>query len=101
MLQSLANKFGNVLKGRDLFGIPVQLTYRGQASFQTIFGGLVSLLFLLTFALGFFYQLFIMTFEPQFYNYPPRYDFSETKALVQPRVGNTFAVALQVFNETD
>ena len=101
MCKKFVTSFGNTLKGCDQFGIPVQLTYKGQSSFQTILGGLVSLILVIVFAVGFFVQFYEALFKPAFFNYPPRYDFSETHAVISPREGNTLAVAVQVFNETD
>ena len=72
-------KFGEALKSQDLFGIPVQLGYKGQNAFNTVSGGIVTLIFLIVFAIAFSYQLFELAFRPQFLNYPPRSDYSETK----------------------
>ena len=37
-------KVGNVVRGTDLFGVPVQLTYKGRTTFNTICGGCLSIL---------------------------------------------------------
>ena len=36
-------KVGNVIRGSDLFGVPVQLTYKGHSAFNTIYGGCISI----------------------------------------------------------
>ena len=37
----------NFIREQDLFAAPVQLTYKGQRSFNTAFGGVCSILFIL------------------------------------------------------
>ena len=44
----MCKKLSELIKGQDLFGAPVQLTYKGQKAFNTIFGGCVSIILVLT-----------------------------------------------------
>ena len=43
-MTKLCFKVGSYVKESDLFGIPVQLTYKGQSAFNTLCGGIVSLM---------------------------------------------------------
>lgn len=85
------------IKRRDLFGVPVQLTYNGQVAFNTVCGGIVSILFMLLFAIGFAYQLYFHIMEPQFMNYPPHIDYSESSAQLNMKTGTTLAFAVNKF----
>ena len=42
-MQSCMNK----VRQSDLFGVPVNLTYKGEESFRTFMGGLISILFVI------------------------------------------------------
>ena len=57
---------GDVVRGSDLFGIPVQLTYKGSSSFNTICGGCVSILLVISLAVYFSFSLSEEFFNPQF-----------------------------------
>ena len=43
------------IKEQDLFGTTVQLTYKGESKFNSVFGGCVSLILMLGFSVTFFY----------------------------------------------
>ena len=91
------NKIAPAIKSRDIFGVPVQLTYKGQVAFNTVTGGIFSIIFLLTFLVGFVYQLYMVTSDPEFMNYPPKIDFSETSATIYTTTGTTMAFAVNKF----
>ena len=40
--------FTDLIRQQDLFAIPVRLTFRGKRSFQSLLGGLISILFIMT-----------------------------------------------------
>ena len=50
-------KVGNMIRGTDLFGVPVQLTYKGQTAFNTICGGCISILLVISLATYFSLEL--------------------------------------------
>ena len=52
------NKVGSLIKERDLFAIPVQLTYNGQRRFNTCIGGCCTILIFLTIMITFPLMLF-------------------------------------------
>ena len=49
----------------------MQLTYKGQRRFTTIYGGFISILVVLGLAGAFFFQLYTHMYEPVFYNTAP------------------------------
>ena len=59
-----------------MFGQPVQLTYKGEPTFSTCCGGLVSLLFMLVMTLVVSIQFYKLVKYPEFESYAPTYDYS-------------------------
>ena len=49
----------------------MQLTYKGQRRFTTIYGGFISIFVVLGLAGAFFFQLYTHMYEPVFYNTAP------------------------------
>ena len=47
-MKKILAKLGELIKSKDLFGVPVQLTYKGQSSFNTLCGGCVSILIIVS-----------------------------------------------------
>ena len=96
-MANLCKKISPAIKRQDLFGIPVQLTYNGQVAFNTVFGGIVSILFMLALAAAFSYQLYVQITDPKFMNYPPRVDYSEKTTKLNTTTGTTLAYAVNKF----
>jgi len=65
-MTSFCNKLEAKIRAQDLFGIPVQLTYKGESAFNTTCGGCVSMIFVFCFVVGFFFELRSYWLEPQF-----------------------------------
>lgn len=84
-----------LVKSQDLFGAPVQLTYKGERAFNTVSGGCCSLLLIMILICAFCVQLYSVYFSPQFLNYPPRQYYDELEAHLYPRSGNTIAVSIE------
>ena len=74
-MASICHKLCQQIKNFDLFGIPVQLTYRGETKFNTVFGGCVSMMLVVVLGVGFVYQLHSLYYNPEFMSYPATYDF--------------------------
>ena len=87
-----------MIRQRDLFGIPVQLTYKGAPAFNTICGGCVSIIMMLGFAVMFCINLYGVWFEPQFLNFPISKNYDLSKVRLKPSNGNTIA-GLVVFSD--
>jgi len=98
-LSSIWSKVGQVIKSQDLFGVPVQLTYKGERAFNTIHGGCFSAIIVLFLLVAFFTQLYDLYYFPQFYNRPPTYDYRKETALLYPSVGNTVAIYPNQFGQ--
>ena len=95
----MAGFFGRVqskIKEQDLFGTTVQLTYKGEGAFNTVFGGCVSLIMVLGFSVTFFFYLYGHYFNPQFDKHPDRLNFDVESVTFDPMFGDTIAV-LAVF----
>ena len=92
----MCSKIQKSIKGQDLFGIPVRLTYKGQQQFNTMLGGCLSILLVATFTAGFFYQLHKLYFEPSYMSYPTTFQF-ETENIIVPTNQSTVAFALFSF----
>ena len=54
------------IRDRDLFAIPVQLTYKGQSGFNTLLGGSCSILMILTLLTVCVFELYELALNPQF-----------------------------------
>ena len=57
MAGNCCNKVKREMKAQDLFGIPVTLTYKGEDSFNTLVGGIISILLVLILTTGFIERL--------------------------------------------
>ena len=85
-------KISEWAKAADMFAAPVQLKYRGEATFSTVFGGCVSILLVVGFVTGFFVQLFMLMNDPHYYNYPSTHDYGANETVIDPGAGSTVAV---------
>ena len=91
-MKNLFNKVGDSIRGLDIYGVPVQLTYKGQTNFNTVFGGLVSILVALVLAIFFVETLYEEYSWPQFQTLPVTFDVRDKKTYLNPALGNTIAV---------
>ena len=82
------------IRRRDMFGIPVQLTYKGDTAFNTCFGGCVSIIFVVTFIAIFIKQLNTHWNYPQFQNYPAMINYDVQNVYLEPLTGSTVAIAI-------
>ena len=55
-----------IIKGCDMFGLPVALTYKGEGKFKTAIGGCVSMVIILATIVYAAFQLNILAREPTF-----------------------------------
>ncbi len=46
MSQLCRKKIASLIRNRDIFGHEVKLTYKGDSQFKTLFGGIMSLIFI-------------------------------------------------------
>ena len=74
-MSGLFAKATEKVKSADLFGQPVQLTYKGNATFDTCCGGLVSVVFVLAMTAIFIVDLTELLINPEYTNYAPTYEY--------------------------
>ena len=86
-----------LVKWADLFAIPVQLTFRGQRFFYTLFGGVVSIILMTLLAGISIYQLHSQLSNPQYYSQPQRVTF-ESKDILTSTATNTIAIGVLDLN---
>ena len=72
-MASIFGKAKEKVKGADLFGQPVQLTFKGNATFNTCCGGLVSIVFVLAMMAVFATELHGLLVKREYVNYAPTY----------------------------
>ena len=89
-----ASKIANAIKMQDLFAVPVQLHYRGKPAFNTVCGGCVSILLVMSVIAFFSYEFHKVNMEPVYDQYPPRYDFSANKTQMLAHDGSTLSINL-------
>ena len=56
----------NWIREKDIFGVPVQLTYKGSSSYTTLVGGVSSIIFIVSFATYAIWTFHTSYFEPTF-----------------------------------
>ena len=83
------------MRGFDLFGLPVNLNYRGRMYFNTCMGGCVSLLTVIGILMYAAMALKSEIMEPQFLQLPAVYDFSKTNTTMD-FAANTMAIGVKV-----
>ena len=93
------DKITTTIRQQDLFGIPVQLTFKGQREFKTCFSGCISIAFVLTFVVYFCLELNSNWRNPNFLHYPATQDFEVTKVKLLPMTGSTVAVAIKMTDD--
>jgi len=81
------------VKSQDLFGITVQLTYKGQRSFSTACGGCLSILIVVGFTVGFILQFYKLYSQPEWLSTPETYTFGNMNIDV-PQNQATVAISL-------
>ena len=79
---------------QDMFGVQVQVTYKGKRAFNTVLGGLVSIFISLGLVVYFGTELHQQYTSPKFRKYPTRNDYSGRTSQINPQNGNTLAMAL-------
>ena len=70
-------KTKELIKQQDLFGVPVQLTYKGERAFNTAFGGCLSLLLIVGMTTYFVFSFLSTYNNPQYNSTPPSIDYSK------------------------
>ena len=78
-MQSILSKIQDAVKQQDLFGVPVQLTYKGERTFITAFGGCVSLLMIIGLSMYFTYELQQEYSDPSYASTPNAIDYTKQK----------------------
>ena len=91
-------KIGDFVREQDLFSVPVSLTYGGQTSFNTIYGGCVSLSMIIGLTVYFCITVRQLYVNPEYQAYPRRYDFSDSDAFIRPDLGNTVIMSFDQDN---
>ena len=74
-MSKVCGKVWTLVKDQDLFGIPVQLTYKGERAFNTVFGGCVSIVIIVSFTALFCVQLHRLYTDPEWLSTPETYTF--------------------------
>ena len=77
----------SAIKGQDLFGVPVQLTYKGQTAFNTVLGGCLSILLAVVFAVYFAFAFKQLYLHPDYLSTPYRLSFGERNITVPASQG--------------
>ena len=85
---------GHSIRKSDLFGAPVQLKYKGQTAFNTLCGGCMSILMIITLISFFYVELSRHYFYPTFQTFPTIYDYEDRTAYLNPATGNTLALKI-------
>ena len=76
-MQGLLSSIQEQIRQRDLFGVPVQLTYKGERTFNTAYGGCCSILLVLGLCTYFIFEVQRSYLEPTFLSTPPSIDYSQ------------------------
>jgi len=84
-MKSACGKLSRAVKSQDLFGVPVQLTYRGARSFSSVIGGCLSILMVLVFAVAFILMFHQIYTEPQWKSTPETYNFGNELFTLRPQ----------------
>lgn len=84
------------MKRFDVFAKPVSLTYRGQFYYTTVTGGILSILLIGSFTIGFLLRFYELFFNPEYLFTARTYSYENTSAMVDSAIGNTLAYALDV-----
>ena len=100
-MSGIFSKIKASIKSGDLFGVSVQLTYKGEEKFKTFCGGCVSLFFLLTMVLYFAYEFETAYYHPTYWNTPIIHDMSARQSQLYPQYGNTIAISLESYEEKE
>ena len=77
MAASVLNKISVAISNSDLFSAPVQLRYKGETSFNTFFGGFVSLMLIVGLSVYFVFEFDRLYHNPNFLNEPNTYNFQD------------------------
>ena len=93
---NLFSRVSRFITDQDLFGIPVQLTFKGDSAFNTFCGGCVSIIFIVTFTVIFCLQLHTSWTHPKFQSYPPELDYNIDSVVIEPMTGSTWAIGINV-----
>jgi len=94
-MTSACAKVKQSIRRKDLFGVPVMLSFQGETSFNTVCGGIVSITLIVALTVGFFYQLHQLIFHPVFMTLPSQISLGK-QIVTLPSFESTLAV--QVFN---
>ena len=100
-MSGIFSKIKELVKSGDLFGVKVQLTYKGVDKFKTFCGGCATLFFLLTMVLYFAYEFDHVYHHPQYWNTPPNHDWSVQESQLYPQYGNIVAISLESYEREE
>ena len=77
-MASFLNRIEQGVKSFDLYGEQVQLTYKGNATFDTCCGGIVSLIFMIAMTVTFGLQFIDLVRNPEYQNFAPTYEYDQS-----------------------
>jgi hypothetical protein len=83
-LSSAINSFKNTVRSQDAYGSPITLNYKGEDTYKTLPGGLISLVFVFLFTCYCIVKLRIMT-GYQSWRITQQVVVAETEELLQPK----------------
>ena len=75
-MASFGRRVQRTIKDMDLFGVPVQLTYKGEPTFKTVTGGCLSIITVLVLTAGFAFEFWSMYTKPQWLSSPQTIDYN-------------------------
>ena len=76
-MQKILDKIQYTVRQHDLFGVPVQLTYKGEQKFSTAIGGCISLLMIISLTMYFIFELQGEFKDPSYASTPPTIDYNK------------------------
>ena len=89
------------IKNQDLFGVPVQLSYKGQTAFNTVCGGCLSVLIMMTFSVYFAVEIRQLYLHPEYLSTPYTLSFG-SRTINVPTSEGLIAVGLtSITNSTE
>ncbi len=73
------------------------MTYKGRTAFNTLFGGLVTIIVILGLLMYFVYELRAQFLFPEYHSLPVSYDYYDDKPKYMDAAQNTIAVAFNAW----
>ena len=90
-----SKKLSRTVRNQDILGVPIQLSYLGKNSFNTVFGGCISIMLIVLIVASGIGSFCYLLLWPDYYNYPIRQTYKVEMNEIETRQQGSIALSVE------